>query len=742
MMLATLLAVTIGTMTAMPPTTALDELRLMTQRSAPFEAFLSRTGEQPPDFGALPSQARTCSVLEAAPCGPAAEITTPEAWSAERTRLLDLLKRWFMGSVPPTPANVTARVLEERNEPECLYRDVELRFGPDSRAVLHLQTYTPKGTGPFPVFMTQDNHRGWALIALRRGYIACVYAGADRRDDTDSFVAAYPECDWSRLCRRGWAAGRCIDYLETLPEVNRKQIALAGHSRNGKTSLMGAALDERIALVISSSSGTGGTIPSRLCGSQDGAEDIESITRTFPEWFHPRWRFFSGREQKLPVDMPQLVALAAPRPCLLSIAFNDGVEHGRAMQQTWLAVQPLYRLLGVEDSLRILWRPGGHETGPDTIERYMDWCDSHFGRAKHEFSVELPFPWNWDAWRAAAKSAPDVEALPETGWKRHASAKAPDQARRDALRAAVQSVLGTEPPGAAAQNDDYGIESDGLKHALHRYEAGPGLEMDDTMFGEYINANIYMPQGTKEGKAKLPGVLWLPPDSIPGGYTIPYKRGDYAYRNIARAGYAVFCYDPIGTGRRIPEIRGFYDRHPDWSVLGKMLRDTRAALDAMGQLPYMDPDNITVLGYAQGAFVAAHLAAFDERPARFVLVAPPLPYRLDTDIHETGGVLRWSKDTLLLPALGCFAGKETRIPYDLDDLLSLAAPKPLLLVHPKHDRFAPGAPFLAFRDRMNALYRVMGQAKNLAVIEPDTYNQFNEEVQKEVIAAMKAMPRK
>ena len=737
-MLAILLAVMMNTAVAAPPASAVEELRAMTPRSAPFEEYLSRTGEQPPDFDALPSQARVSSVLAASPGGPAAEITTPQAWSVERTRVLDLLKHWFMGSVPPPPKNVAAKVLEEKDEVNCVYRDVELHFGPDAKAVLHLQTYTPKGAGPFPVFITQDNHRGWALIALRRGYIACVYAGADQRDDTDSFTAAYPKYDWSRLCRRGWAAGRCIDYLTTLPEVNARQIAIAGHSRNGKTSLMAAALDERIAAVISSSSGTGGTIPSRACGSQDLAEDIESITRSFPEWFHPRWRFFSGREQKLPVDMPQLVAMSAPRPCLLSTACNDGVEHGWAMQQTYLAVQPLYRLLGAEGNLRILWRPGSHETGPDTIERYMDWCDSKFGRGVHEFPEELPFPWNWDAWRANNKAAPNVETLPETSWEQHSAAvTVPNPARRDTVRAAVQSMLGPEPPGAVAQNDDYGIESDGLKHALHRYEAGTGLEMDDTMFGEYINANIYMPKGAKEGKAKLPGVLWLPADSIPGGYTVPYKRGDYAYRNVARAGCAVFCYDPIGTGRRIAEIRDFYDRHPDWSVMGKMLRDARAALDAMRQLPYIDPDNITVFGYAQGAFVAAHLAALDDRPARFVLVAPPLPFRLDTDVNETGGILRWSKDTLLLPALGLFAGKETRVPYDLDDLLVAAAPRPLLLVHPGHDRFAPVAPFKAFTDRMAALYKAAGKPENLVILEPDTYNQFNEDVQKEVIAAMK-----
>ena len=57
---------------------------------------------------------------------------------------------------------------------------------------------------------------------------------------------------------------------------------------------------------------------------QDGS--IELITRNFPDWLHPRLRFFAGRENKLPVDQPELIACIAPRPCLISTALNDAVE--------------------------------------------------------------------------------------------------------------------------------------------------------------------------------------------------------------------------------------------------------------------------------------------------------------------------------------------------------------------------------------------------------------------------------
>ena len=113
-----------------------------------------------------------------------------------------------------------------------------LEFGPRHAGRLNVELIIPKGEGPFPVFMTQDTHRRWALVAVSRGYLGCVYAGADSRDDTEAWRTIWPEHDWTKLTRRAWAASRCIDYLHTLPFVKTNQIALTGHSRNGKTSLI------------------------------------------------------------------------------------------------------------------------------------------------------------------------------------------------------------------------------------------------------------------------------------------------------------------------------------------------------------------------------------------------------------------------------------------------------------------------------------------------------------------------
>lgn len=699
----------------------LEEIRRVLPQDSAWEKWFEETGELPPDFDAMPSMQSLPDPLNTED---GTRITTIDAWGTQREYLTGLLKHWVIGTVPPSPDNVEVEVLSEREETGAIVREVRLTFGPGRKANLWLELLIPKSGGPFPVFMTQENHRMWAMIALRRGYIGCVYAGCDSRDDTDSFVEAYPEHDWSRLTRRAWAASRCIDHLEHVPEADTSRIALTGHSRNGKLSLIGSALDERIAVVISSSSGAGGCQSARYFSEAQFGEGIELLTRRFPDWFHPRFRFFTGREDRLPVDLHTLVALSAPRPCLLSIALNDPVEDTWAMQQTYLAVKPVYQLYDAEDSLRIFSRPASHETWPTIVERYLDWCDVHFAdRPTADFPERLIHPWDWDSW-SEGHSAPDATSIDLAS----VSGKKEWAGKRDEIRDAIRTVLGTPPPGAINMGSSYGSEPDHIEQLLGRSgSAGRGVVRQDVMLGEYINGDMYVPKTLVDAGEPGPALLWLHPACTSKGYVPAYRRGDAPYNTLSKAGYPVFCYDQIGYGRRIEEVEGFYDRYPDWSLLGQMVRDAQAALDTMATLPYVDPEQIYVVGYSLGAVVALHLCALDDRPAGLVSVCGPQPFRTD------GGVAHWGRTSMLAPALGFFEGRESAVPYDLEDLLACMAPKPVCVISPTLDREARLEDVTHAVDQARKVYGLFRAKRRLVQQSPEAYNHFDPATQQLVV---------
>jgi len=204
-----------------------------------WEEWQKRTGELPPKFSEMPSRPFLPDPLEG--------VHNKADWEKHRGEIRALAEHWMTGRVPPAPDNLRSTVIKETKEGNLTIRDVRLDFGPNHRAYLNLQLLIPAGDGPLPVFLTNQGRTGpWAPVAVARGYIGVIFMAADEQDDSDKYIEVYPDYDFSCLTRRAWAASRAVDYLYTLPEVDRKCIAVSGHSRNGKMALIAAAYDGHI----------------------------------------------------------------------------------------------------------------------------------------------------------------------------------------------------------------------------------------------------------------------------------------------------------------------------------------------------------------------------------------------------------------------------------------------------------------------------------------------------------------
>jgi dienelactone hydrolase len=158
---------------------------------------------------------------------------------------------------------------------------------------------------------------------------------------------------------------------------------------------------------------------------------------------------------------------------------------------------------------------------------------------------------------------------------------------------------------------------------------------------------------------------------------------------LAQNGFAVIAYDQCGFGLRLLEGTEFYDRHPRWSRLGRMVSDARAAVSfavegkgsAQSAVPQLDPNRVFLLGYSTGALTAMYAGALDERVAGTACFSGWTPMRYSDN-------RRLWKLHALAPRLGLYGGREDELPLDYDDVLQLLARRPCLLVTPKRDRFA------------------------------------------------------
>ncbi len=713
-----------------------EQLRRLLPASEPWEKWLQTSGELPPDFDKLPSIPFLPDPLR---FNNGKVVSKSQQWPERRIELLRMFFHYVFGTVPAAPGNVRAAGVKTREEGGATVQEMVLEFGPQNRAKLHVELIIPRGSGPFPVFLTQDNHRAWALVAVSRGYIGCVYAGADSRDDTDAFVPLYPQFDWTKLARRAWAASRCVDYLHTLDIVDREKIALAGHSRNGKLSLIAAALDERITAVISSSAGAGGPCSYRLFSEMQFGEGIENITRAFPDWLHPRLRFFAGRENKLPIDQHELIACIAPRPCLISTALNDSVESIWAIEQSFYSARRVYQLLGKGDELNLRYRSGGHETRAEDIEAYVDWLDTVFGRKEFTFPNVVIYP-TYTEWQKLNPKKIETDHFPPKGIEDLLRGEqnlsidnaAEWQLKKPDIRARILWGLGEAPPFAESAPGKYGAESTHLATLLGRATVPNGLQKQSLNFGNYIAGDLYFPTNADRAEKKLPVVIWLHPCSNANGYTAGYRRGEQPHLVLARLGCAVFAFDQIGNGTRLEEVKNFYQRYPQWSLLGKNVEDTLAAVEALQKIAFIDTKRIYVLGYATGAMAALHAAALDERVAGVVSVAGFTPMRLDTADKGTGGLARWSQWLPWQPRLGAFIGQETRVPYDYHEVLAMIAPRPALVALPRLDYHSTRKDVDLCLTEAGKVFSLLNGKENLRVLEIDDYNHFSPELQKQV----------
>lgn len=380
-------------------------------------------------------------------------VSTVEQWQAKRRpELRELFQHYMYGRIPAKPASwkLEGPAFEDSRylDGKATLSEVTMAFYvPDLAQRLRVLVVRPNTPGPVPTFIAMNfcgNHtvvadprvqiptswvypscagvennrstekgRGsqadvWNVdLIVSRGYaLATFYSGdidPDTPDFSDGIQPAFYRAgqktpaadDPGAIAAWAWGYHRVVDYVTESKEVHAdpKRLIAVGHSRNGKTSLLAAAMDERIALAIPHQAGCGGTAPSR---GKIG-ESVKQINDRFPHWFCDEFTKFNDEPARLPFDQHCLVALCAPRPVLFSNAVEDAWANPDGQFDVLKAAEPVYKLLGVggldasqrpepnkliASRLGYFYRPGKHSMNRQDWGAFLDFADAQLGAAK------------------------------------------------------------------------------------------------------------------------------------------------------------------------------------------------------------------------------------------------------------------------------------------------------------------------------------------------------------------------
>ncbi|GIW80837.1 MAG: hypothetical protein KatS3mg105_2644 [Gemmatales bacterium] len=216
---------------------------------------------------------------------------------------------------------------------------------------------TTKQTLREPVGLGKRSDLALAWQLTQRGYVTLSPECYILKDPTgwalgQARALAKRRPGWTGMGKMTFDASRCIDFLESRPEVDINRIGCIGFSLGAKEVLYAMAFEPRYQVGVFNEGGIG----LRMSNWSDPWYLTEKIKPLIPEYEHH-----------------EVLALVAPRPILI---LGGGSADGDASWTFVRSVLPVYRLLDAGDRVGFFHHGGKHgypEKARNLSYRWLDY---------------------------------------------------------------------------------------------------------------------------------------------------------------------------------------------------------------------------------------------------------------------------------------------------------------------------------------------------------------------------------
>jgi len=279
------------------------------------------------------------------------------AWQlAVRARLWPLLK---LDDLVAAPGAIPLRPVQLSSEPKHGYELQEIEISSTAtRRIKVLVARPPAGDLPRPAVVCIHGHGGNRRIvhdadSLYRGFAAALAERGYVTIAADVGQHTVFEPGRTLMGERLWDLMRCVDYLESLPEVDRTRIGCGGLSLGGEMAMWLGGMDTRIAATAS-------------CGFLTRMDQMEHNHCLC-------WKFDGLREL---VDFADIYALTAPRALLC----QNGLQEPPSQFPVSLAAEALreigliYADYGQPQNAAMLVHQEGHIVNLPGLLAFFDEC--------------------------------------------------------------------------------------------------------------------------------------------------------------------------------------------------------------------------------------------------------------------------------------------------------------------------------------------------------------------------------